>query len=105
MINQSLMTDTAPVAVSLFEVAHAMRTSHSGLKKSFQRFLAVIPDAGDHVEAVEEVTRGGYGGRSLTYRLDAVALCAFLYWRQRKGRLPRFFGGDCHYLEGEARHD
>ena len=90
------------VSVSLSDVAHSLNVTPAHLKQSFQRFLAVVPDAGDHVEAVEEITRGGFGGRCLTYRLDTVALMAFLYWRDNHGRLPRFFGVQCRVIEGGA---
>ena len=49
--------------VSLSDVAHAHKLSPSVLRKSFSRFLEVMPDAEDHAELVEETTRGGFGGR------------------------------------------
>ena len=90
------------VSVSLSDVAHSLRVEPNKLKRSFLRFLAVVPDAGDHVEAVEEITRGGFAGRCLTYRLDTVALMAFMYWRDHNGRLPRFFGVQRRVIEGGA---
>lgn len=92
------MADT--VSLSLSDVAHSLHVQPYLLRRSFLRFLAVVPEAGDHVEPVEEITRGGFGGRCLTYRLDTVALMAFMYWRQNNGRLPRFFGVKCRTLEG-----
>lgn len=91
------MADT--VSLSLSDVAHSLRVQPYLLRRSFQRFLAVVPEAGDHVEPVEEITRGGFGGRCLTYRVDTVALMAFLYWREHHGRLPRFFGVQCRVIE------
>ena len=60
--------------VSLSDVAHAHKLPPSALRKSFSRFLEVMPDAEDHAELVEETTRGGFGGRCLTYRVGCV-LC------------------------------
>ena len=86
--------------VSLSDVAHALKLPPSALRKSFSRFLEVMPDAEDHAELVEETTRGGFGGRCLTYRMDSVALAAFMYWRERRGRLPRIFGVERRVVEG-----
>lgn len=86
--------------VSLSDVAHAHTLPPSVLRKSFSRFLEVMPDAEDHAELVEETTRGGFGGRCLTYRVDSVALAAFMYWREHRGRLPRFFGVVRRVVEG-----
>ena len=94
------MADT--VSLSLSDVAHSLRVQPYLLRRSFLRFLAVVPEAGDHVEPVEEITRGGFGGRCLTYRLDTVALMAFMYWRTNNGRLPRFFGVQRRVIEGGA---
>ena len=90
--------------VSLSDVAHALKLPPSALRKSFSRFLEVMPDAEDHAELVEETTRGGFGGRCLTYRVDSVALAAFMYWREHRGRLPRIFGvvRRVHELSGIA---
>lgn len=90
------------VSVSLSDVAHSLKKTPAHIKQSFQRFLAVVPEAGEHVEPVEEITRGGFGGRCLTYRLDTVALMAFMYWRDHNGRLPRFFGVQRRVIEGGA---
>ena len=90
------------VSVSLSDVAFSLNKTPAHIKQSFQRFLAVVPEAGDHVEPVEEITRGGFGGRCLTYRLDTVALMAFMYWRDHNGRLPRFFGVQRRVIEGGA---
>lgn len=38
----------------------------------------------------------------LTYRMDSVALAAFMYWRERRGRLPRIFGVERHVVEGSV---
>lgn len=85
--------------VSLFDIAHALSTDHSSLKRSLLRFMDVIPEVRSHCTRVEETTRGGFGGRTETYQLDAVALSAFLYWRSKKGRLPRFFGVTLKHIE------
>lgn len=90
--------------VSLSAVAYALNLHPHTLRKSFDRFLLVMPDAEDHVDLVEETTRGGSGGRCITYRLDSVALAAFMYWREHRGRLPRFFGVKRRVLEG-SRHE
>ena len=81
--------------VSLSDVAHAHKLPPSALRKSFSRFLEVMPDA-------EVTTRGGCGGRCLTYRVDSVALAAFMYWREHRGRLPRFFGVVRRVVEGSV---
>lgn len=90
------------VSVSLYDVARSLRVEPNKLKQSFERFLEAVPDARDHIDAVEEITRGGFGGRCLTYRVDTVALMAFLYWREHHGRLPRFFGVQSRVIEGGA---
>lgn len=86
------MTNSNSHSVTLSDVAHALGIHACRLRKSFDRFLLVMPEAEDHIELVEETTRGGFGGRCLTYRVDSVALAAFLYWREHRGRLPRIFG-------------
>lgn len=88
------------VSVSLYDVARSLKKTPAHIKQSFERFLEVVPDARDHIDAVEEITRGGFGGRCLTYRIDTVALMAFMYWREHHGRLPRFFGVQCRVIEG-----
>lgn len=93
------MSEIKPIAVSLSDAAHVLKVKHGNLKVSFLRFLEAVPEAEDHVEAVEEITRGGSGGRCVTYRVDTVALMAFLYWRDHRGRLPRFFGVNRHIVE------
>ena len=97
------MADKDVIRVSLSDVAYGLGFYPSDLKRSFKRFLAVVPEAGNHVEAVKEVTRGGSGGRCITYRMDTVTMCAFLYWRGRRGRLPRFLGvNSCPLKRGGA---
>lgn len=88
----------------LSDIAHQLKPKMrpAVLKTSFKKFLAVMPEAEDHVELVEETTRGGFGGRCLTYRMDSVALAAFMYWRERRGRLPRIFGVERHVVEGSV---
>lgn len=78
----------------LSDIAHQLKpkTRPAALKYSFEKFRREFPDVEDHVELVEESTRGGFGGRCLTYRMDSVALAAFMYWREHRGRLPRIFG-------------
>lgn len=88
--------------VSLSDVAHALKQPPSVLRKSFSRFIKHMDDAEDHAELVEETTRGGFGGRCLTYRVDSVALAAFMYWREHRGRLPRFFGVERRIVEPDA---
>lgn len=83
------MTNSNSHSVTLSDVAHALGIHACRLRKSFDRFLLVMPEAEDHIEVVEERTRGG---RCITYRVDSVALAAFLYWREHRGRLPRIFG-------------
>jgi hypothetical protein len=85
----------------LSDIAHQLtpKMRPAVLKTSFKKFLAVMPEAEDHVELVEETTRGG---RCLTYRMDSVALAAFMYWRERRGRLPRIFGVERHVVEGSV---
>lgn len=86
----------------LSDIAHQLtpKMRPAVLKTSFKKFLAVMPEAEDHAELVEETTRGGFGGRCLTYRMDSVALAAFMYWRERRGRLPRIFGVERRVVEG-----
>lgn len=93
------MIENLDTSVYLSDVAHAMKLHPSDLKVSFERFLKAVPDAVDHVEAVEETTRGGFSGRCVTFRVDSVALAAFLYWRDHRGRLPRFFGVNRRFVE------
>lgn len=95
------MADHKVISVSLSDVAHALGVVPSALKKSFTRFLQIVPEAKDNIEPIEENTRGGFGGRCFTYRVDSVALCAFLYWREHRGRLPRFFGVNSRVMEPE----
>lgn len=91
------MTNSNSHSVTLSDVAHALGIHACRLRKSFDRFLLVMPEAEDHIEVVEERTRGG---RCITYRVDSVALAAFLYWREHRGRLPRFFGVVRRVVEG-----
>lgn len=72
------------------------------LKCSFDKFRKTFPDVDDHVELVEETTLGGFGGRCLTYRMDPLALAAFMYWREHHGRLPRIFGVERRVVEGSV---
>lgn len=86
----------------LSEVASLIKMRKDNLRASFNRFLLVMPEAEDHVEVIEEKTRGGSGGRCLTYRMDSIALAAFLYWHEHRGRLPRFFGVERRIVEPDA---
>lgn len=94
------MTDRNSFKQPLTTVAYEQGIYPYQLNKSFERFLLVMPDAEDHIELIEETTRGGSGGRCITYLVDSVALAAFMYWREHRGRLPRFFGVERRVLEG-----
>ena len=72
------------------------------LKGSFDKFRKTFPDVEEHIELVEEATIGGFGGRCLTYRMDALALAAFMYWREHHGRMPRIFGVERRVVEGST---
>lgn len=97
-------------AISLYDVATALKVTHSGLSRSFKSFAKEFPSVWERVEAMEESTRGGSGGRTVVYSVDSLTLAAFLYWRDRRGRLPRFFGvkrcplvsANCAAEKGEA---
>ena len=86
--------------IHLSSVAYEKKMRPDVLKHSFEKFLKAMPEAEDRVELVEETTRGGFGGRCLTYRVDSVALAAFMYWREHRGRLPRIFGVERRVVEG-----
>ena len=90
------------VSVSLSDVAYSLKVTPAHMKQSLERFLSVVPEAGEHIEAIEEIIRGAHGGRCVTYLLDTVALMAFMYWRDHNGRLPRFFGVQRRVIEGGA---
>lgn len=88
--------------IYLSNIALKEKVRPAVLKYSFERFRKIFPDVDGHVELVEETTRGGYGGRCLTYRMDSLALAAFMYWREHRGRMPRIFGVERRVVEGSV---
>ncbi|WP_443743764.1 hypothetical protein [Sutterella sp.] len=84
---RSVQVDDGVCRFSLFDWAGANGVKQSAAAFSFRRLLKRVPGLGDHVEAVRRANV--YGGPTFVdYRLDAVGVLAWLYWRENNGRLP-----------------
>ena len=83
----------------MLELAHVLKVRHNDLKASFDLFAQHVPSVWNHVDFASE--RLGTAGKPVgTYLLEPLALAAFLYWREHRGRLPRFFGVVRRVVEG-----
>ncbi len=73
--------------LSLFSWARANGLKYAGVTRSFHRLMLRIPSLSEHVESVRRANV--YGGPTFVdYRLDAVGVLTWLYWRENNGRLP-----------------
>ncbi|WP_165656835.1 hypothetical protein [Sutterella wadsworthensis] len=72
---------------SLFDWARANGVKPANAVFSLRGLLKRIPTLGEHVEAVRRANVYG-GPEYVDYRLDAVGVLAWLYWRENNGRLP-----------------
>ena len=86
---------------SLLDLTHELKGVHREYKHSLETFVLIVPEMRAHIEPVEERNRGTAGKWFKTYSLDPLAVCAFLYWREHRGRLPRFFGVNSRVMEPE----
>lgn len=87
-------------ACTLLDLAHEFKGVHREYRQSLVSFVSIVPEMGAHIEPVEERNRGTAGKWVKTYSLDPLAVCAFLYWRMCKGRLPRFVCAERRAIKG-----
>ena len=87
---------------TLLDLTHDLKGVHREYRQSLETFVGIIPEMRAHIVPVEERNRGTAGKWVRTYRMDPLAVCAFLYWRQCRGRLPRFVSVERRLMEAEA---
>ena len=86
-VRRTVQADDGVCRFSLFDWAGANGVKHSSAVFSFRRLLKRVPALGEHVEAVRRANVYG-GPEYVDYRLDAVGVLTWLYWRENNGRLP-----------------
>lgn len=87
---------------SLMALRKPLKATNVQLSKSLLKQISVMPGLASHVEEERAEIKGFRGMTVKTYALDDVALAAFLYWRERRGRLPEIFRKSGAEKGGEA---